>query len=134
MLDLTLEVITKSIFIYEKYVEVQMASENIVEVTDANFEEEVKNSAVPILVDFWAPWCGPCLRMAPMLEEIAAKYQGKLKVVKVNVDESQQTAIAFGIQSIPTLLIFKNGEVAERILGLMPPNVLEEKINSVLEE
>jgi len=91
-----------------------------IQVTDTNFKQEVLESETPALVDFWAPWCGPCLMAAPVLEKLAQMYTGKLKVCKLNVDEARQTAIDYGIMSIPTLNIYKNGEVVDRIIGVTP--------------
>ncbi len=97
-------------------------------VDDSNFKQEVLESDIPVLVDFWAPWCAPCSMVAPVVEEIAKEYQGKVKVCKINVDEAQQTAANYGIMSIPTLNIFKNGEVMEQIVGALPKSALEDKI------
>ena len=91
-----------------------------IDVTDETFESEVLKSDKPVLVDFWAPWCGPCRMAAPVLEKIAQEYQGKLKVCKLNVDEARQTAINYGIMSIPTLNIYKNGKVVDQIIGVTP--------------
>ncbi|HIV17443.1 MAG TPA: thioredoxin [Candidatus Alectryocaccobium stercorigallinarum] len=93
--------------------------------TDANFDEEVLKSDIPVLVDFWATWCGPCKMIAPVVEEIAKENEGKIKVGKVNVDEEQRLAIRFGISSIPTLLVFKNGEQVNKAVGYMPKEQLE---------
>jgi len=97
-------------------------------ITSENFENEVLKSDVPVLVDFWATWCGPCRMIAPALSEIAEEYEGKVKVGKVNVDEQMQLAIQFGINSIPALLLFKNGEVAQRSVGARPKAQIEEML------
>ncbi len=104
----------------------------VLEVNDKDFKEEVLNSNIPVLVDFWASWCRPCLAMAPVIEEMAETYKGRLKVCKLNVDESQETAIEYGIMSIPTLTIFKNGEVVDSITGVTSKETLQVKINSCL--
>ena len=89
-------------------------------VTDQNFEEEVVKADVPTIVDFWAPWCGPCHRVHPILEEIAREHEGRLKVTKLDIDENRETAARFAIMSIPTVLLFQNGEVVEKIIGAQP--------------
>jgi len=101
-------------------------------VTDADFEQEVLNSDVPVLVDFWATWCGPCIAMAPVVDAVAAKYDGKVKVVKIDVDANRETAGKFGIRSIPTFIVFKGGEVAEKMIGGMPATKLEAALESQL--
>lgn len=101
-------------------------------VTDATFEEEVLKSPHPVLVDFWAAWCGPCRMIAPLVEELAGEYEGRIKVCKVDVDTEQKTAESYGIRSIPTLLIFKEGKVATQVVGAVPKPHLVEKIESVL--
>jgi thioredoxin 1 len=105
-----------------------------VEGSDMNFEQEVLNSDVPVLVDFWAPWCGPCRSVAPIVDEIALEYQGKLKVVKLNTDDNQEVAIRYGIRSIPTLGIFNNGQVVDGIIGAVPKNMIETRIKPFIHE
>jgi thioredoxin 1 len=103
-----------------------------IEVTDSTFEQEVLQSTQPVLVDFWAVWCGPCRAVAPIVEEIAGDYEGKLKVMKLDVDDNPRTAVAYGVQSIPTLLVFKDGKPAERIIGAVPKKVIVDKLQSVM--
>ena len=100
--------------------------------TDENFQKEVKESPVPVLVDFWAVWCAPCLMIAPYVEEVAKEYGEKIRVGKLDVDSSQKTAAEFGIRSIPSLLIFKDGKVAEQIIGAVPKKEIVKKLESVL--
>ena len=99
-----------------------------VEITDANFSKEVLESPVPVLIDFWAVWCGPCRVIAPVVEEIASEYDGKLKVGKMDVDNNSQTPLTYGIRSIPTLMVFKGGKVVEQIVGAMPKKTLLDKL------
>ncbi len=99
-----------------------------VEITDANFQTEVLKSGTPVLIDFWAEWCGPCKMIAPVVEELANEYQGKLKVGKLDVDNNQQVAMQYGIRSIPTLLIFKDGKVVDQVVGAVPKKMLVEKV------
>ncbi len=103
-----------------------------IELTNSNFQSEVIESSIPVLVDFWATWCGPCRMIAPVIEELASEYDGKLKVGKVDVDNYQQLAMQYGIRSIPTLLIFKNGTVVEQIIGAVPKKALVDKISKHL--
>ena len=109
-----------------------MASGNINVFSDENFENEVLNSETPVLVDFWAPWCGPCRIIAPVVEELSETYEGKLKVGKLNVDDNQKTSMKFGIRSILTLLVFKDGEVAEQIIGAVPKTEIERVVIKVM--
>jgi len=108
-----------------------MSAVNIVILTDANFEQEVLKSPTPVLVDFWAEWCGPCKMIAPILDELASEYDGKVKVGKVNIDESPSIATQYGIRAIPTLLIFKDGEVAEQVVGLRSKRDLKANLDQV---
>ena len=107
-------------------------SDNIVTLTDATFDEEVKASDVPVLVDFWAEWCGPCKMFSPVLEEIAMEQAGKLRVGKVNVDDNLGVASRFEVQSIPTLILFKDGEPQVRVIGAKPKGRLVEEISAYL--
>jgi thioredoxin 1 len=102
------------------------------DVTDDNFQAEVLESETPVLVDFWAPWCGPCRMVAPVVEEIAKERADALKVVKLNVDENQQTAITYEVMSIPTLILFSNGEVAKKVIGAYPKRKLEAELEPSL--
>ncbi len=101
-----------------------MSEDIIVHGTDDGFDQEVLKSDLPVLVDFWAPWCGPCLMIAPVLEEIAKANQGKLKVVKINVDENGKTPMTYGVMAIPTLILFKGGELKEKSVGVHPKSEL----------
>jgi thioredoxin 1 len=103
-----------------------------IDIVDSTFKQEVLEDALPVLVDFWAVWCGPCLRLAPVIEEIAKEYKGRLKVCKVNVDESPKSAALYGIMSIPTLTIFKNGKIEDKIIGGLPKKELEKVINKYI--
>jgi thioredoxin 1 len=101
---------------------------NALEFTDQNFQTEVLQSNQPVLVDFWAPWCGPCRMIAPVVEELAVENAGKVKIGKVNVDESPNTAASYGVSSIPTLILFKNGNVVEQFVGMQPKKRLQEAL------
>lgn len=100
-------------------------SSNLIQATDASFEQEVINSSLPVLVDFWAPWCGPCLMVAPVIEQIAETYSGRLKVVKLNVDENPGVSARYQIMSIPTLILFKKGQPVDSVVGALPRKQLE---------
>ena len=106
-------------------------SEPIV-LTDDNFSAEVLNASQPVLVDFWATWCGPCRMIAPIVQELSSEYEGRAKVGKLDVDAAQKTATEFGIRSIPTLLIFKEGKVADQIIGAVPKGQITEKLEAAL--
>ncbi|NIR49372.1 thioredoxin [candidate division KSB1 bacterium] len=103
-----------------------------IELTDDNFESEVLSSDVPVLVDFWAEWCGPCKMVAPSVAELADEYEGKAKVGKLDVDSNQNVAAKYGIRSIPSLLIFKGGEVVDQIIGAVPKNQIQSKLETAL--
>ena len=105
---------------------------NLVELTDTNFEAEVLNSDLPVLVDFWAPWCGPCRMVGPSVEALDGEWVGKVKVGKLNVDESGLTAGKYGVRSIPTLMVFKAGEVAATVVGALPKDKIAEQVLRVL--
>jgi thioredoxin 1 len=105
---------------------------NVAEVSDANFESEVLQSPQPVMVDFWAHWCGPCRAVSPIVEELATSYEGKLKVLKMDVDQNGQTAALYGIRSIPTLLIFKDGKIADQIVGYVPKDTLDQNLRRIL--
>jgi len=104
----------------------------VIEVTDQNFEAEVIKSALPVLVDPWAPWCRPCLMVAPVIDKLAEKYNGKVKFCRLNVDENPQTAAKYRIMSIPTLMFFKNGKVVDTVIGAVPERALQPKIEALL--
>ncbi|MGI6368534.1 MAG: thioredoxin [Anaerolineae bacterium] len=108
-------------------------SDNIVTVTDASYAQDVLQSDTPVLVDFWAAWCGPCRMIAPIVEELANEYAGRLKVAKVNTDENPGTPSSLGIRGIPTLLFYVNGQEADRVVGVRPKDELKRKVDRILE-
>jgi len=109
-----------------------MGEKNITEVTDENFQTEILESSTPVLVDFWAAWCGPCKAIAPTVEELAVQFQGQVKIGKLNVDENPKTPGQYGIRAIPTLILFKNGTVVEQITGAVSKSTLETAIKKTL--
>ncbi len=109
-----------------------MPSQTVVEFTDANFESEVINSDTPVIVDFWAEWCQPCRMLAPTIEEIAEEYDGRVKVGKLDTDSNREVSMKFGIQSIPTVIVFKGGEVAKKFVGLTPKDKFVEALDEIL--
>lgn len=109
-----------------------MASQTVVEFTDANFATEVINSDIPVLVDFWAEWCQPCRMLTPTIEEISQEYEGKIKVGKVDTDSNREVSMNYGIQSIPTVILFKGGEVAKKFVGLTPKDKFVEALTELL--
>ena len=104
----------------------------VCEISDGSFDQEVLKADVPVLIDFWAPWCGPCRAIAPVVEELAGQYEGKLKVVKMNVDDNPETPTRYGVRGIPNLILFKNGQVADQIIGAVPRAQLVKAIDRTL--
>jgi len=108
-----------------------MSAPNILTLTDTNFDQEVLKSSVPVLVDFWAEWCSPCRAVAPILDELASEYDGRVKIGKVNIDEAQGLASQYGVRAIPTLLVFKDGQVSDQIVGLRSKRDFKAKLDRV---
>jgi thioredoxin 1 len=106
-------------------------SENLVTVSDQDFEQQILQSDVPALVDFWAAWCGPCRTVGPVVEELAGEYSGKVKVAKLNVDDNKQTPTKYGVRGIPTLMLFKDGQVVDQIVGAVPKSRIKELLDKV---
>ena len=104
----------------------------VADVTDQDFEETVIKSTLPVLVDLWAPWCGPCRTVAPVVDKLAERYEGKFKFYRLNVDENSQTASKYGVMSIPTLIFFKDGKAVDTVIGAVPERVLQSKIDDLL--
>ena len=105
---------------------------NLLQVTDENFDDEIMNSELPAMVDFWAEWCGPCKMVGPVVEELAKEYEGKIKIAKMDVDQNRQTPVRFGIRNIPTLILFKGGAVAQTIVGAQSKSNLEAELKKLL--
>ena len=105
---------------------------DLLQVTDENFDEEIMNSDIPAMVDFWAEWCGPCKMVGPVVEELAQEYTGKIKIAKMDVDKNRETPVRFGIRNIPTLILFKGGSVAQMIVGAQTKSRLEEELKKLL--
>ncbi len=111
-----------------------MASQFVSDVNDAEFEQNVLKSETPVLVDFWAAWCGPCRALAPIVDQVASEYQGKLKVMKMDVDRNNATPGRYGIRGIPALLLFKDGKIADQIVGFVPKDTIDKSVTKVLSE
>jgi thioredoxin 1 len=105
---------------------------DLLQVTDGSFDEEILQSDIPAMVDFWAEWCGPCKMVGPVVEELAKEYEGRIKIAKMDVDQNRETPAKFGIRNIPTLILFKDGEVAQTIVGAHPKSVLDEGLKKLL--
>jgi len=106
-------------------------SSALMHVTDSDFEQQILKSEVPVLVDFWAAWCGPCRTVGPLVEELAGEYQGKVKIAKLNVDDNKQTPQKYGVKGIPTLMLFKNGAVVDQVVGAVPKSRIQDMLDKV---
>lgn len=109
-----------------------MASEKVLILADATFESEVLSSDIPVLVDFWAEWCGPCRMVAPILDKMAEEFDGRMKISKLNVDDNRNTAAKYGVRSIPTIIIFKNGEIKDQIVGALPEDKIRQRLEAAI--
>jgi thioredoxin 1 len=107
-----------------------MAAANVLEINDGNFQSQVIDSDAPVLVDFWAPWCGPCRKIAPMIDELATEYAGAARIGKVNIDDNQQVAMEYGIEAIPTIIVFKNGQPVQRFQGIPAKSRIQEALDA----
>lgn len=105
-----------------------------IEITDANFEQEVIKSEIPVLIDFWAVWCGPCKMIAPIIDELANDFEGRIKVGKLDIDTNQETALKYGVRTIPSLYIFKDGKIVDQIIGTVPKSSITAKLNAQIKE